>query len=163
MDLYAFTPGSTPLLVSMPHCGTWLPPDLRPRLTEAALALPDTDWHVDRLYDFAAGLGAGILRATHSRSVIDLNRPPDDRPLYPGASNTELVPTTLFDENPVYRPGQAPDAAAIAERLAGYWRPYQQRLTAQDAALHETFRVAFLFDAHSIRSIAPAPFTGRLP
>src|SRR6266446_5039299 len=76
MDIYAFTPGTTPLLVSMPHCGTWLPPALRPRLTDAAQALPDTDWHVDRLYDFAAGLGAGILRATHSRYVIDLNRPP---------------------------------------------------------------------------------------
>src|SRR5260221_2489029 len=113
MDLYAFTPGSTPLLVSMPHCGTWLPPALRPRLSEAALALPDTDWHVDRLYDFAAGLGAGVLRASHSRYVIDLHRPPDERPLYPRASHTELVPTTLLDEGPVYRPGAAPDLPEI--------------------------------------------------
>jgi N-formylglutamate deformylase len=147
----------------MPHCGTYLPPTLRPRLTDAAQALPDTDWHVDRLYDFAAGLGAGILRATHSRYVIDLNRPPDDRPLYPGASNTELVPTTLFDEGPVYRPGAAPDAGEAAERLAGYWRPYHERLAAELAALHDRFGVALLFDAHSIRSVVPRFFAGRLP
>ena len=163
MDIYAFTPGTTPLLISMPHCGTWLPPELRPRLTEAAQALPDTDWHVDRLYDFAAGLGAGVLRATHSRYVIDLNRPPDDRPLYPGASNTELVPTTLFDEGPVYRPGAAPDAAEIAERRARYWRPYHDRLAAELAALKERFGVVLLFDAHSIRSVVPRFFAGRLP
>ena len=163
MDIYAFTPGSTPLLISIPHCGTWLPPELRPRLTEAALALPDTDWHVDRLYDFAAGLGVGILRATHSRYVIDLNRPPDDRPLYPGASNTELVPTTLFDEGPVYRPGAAPDAAELAERRARYWRSYHDRLAAELAALKERFGVALLFDAHSIRSVVPRFFAGRLP
>jgi N-formylglutamate amidohydrolase len=163
MDIYAFTPGSTPLLISMPHCGTWLPPALRPRLSEAALALPDTDWHVDRLYDFAAGLGAGILRATHSRYVIDLNRPPDDRPLYPGASNTELVPTTLFDEGPVYRPGAAPDAGEIAERRTRYWRPYHDRLAAELAVLRERFGVALLFDAHSIRSVVPRFFAGRLP
>ena len=163
METYAFAPGSTPLLVSIPHCGTWLPPELRPRLTTAALALPDTDWHVDRLYDFAAGLGAGILQATHSRYVIDLNRPPDDRPLYPGASNTELVPTTLFDEGPVYRPGQAPDGAEIAERLERYWRPYHERLAAELDALRERFGMALLFDAHSIRSIVPRFFAGRLP
>ena len=163
IETYAFAPGSTPLLVSMPHCGTWLPPELRPRLTEAAQTLPDTDWHVDRLYDFAAGLGAGVLRATHSRYVIDLNRPPDDRPLYPGASNTELVPTTLFDEGPVYRPGAVPDAAEIAERRTRYWRPYHDRLAAELAALRERFGVALLFDAHSIRSVVPRFFAGRLP
>ena len=131
MDNFSFIPGTTPLLVSMPHCGTDLPPELRPRLTEAALALPDTDWHVDRLYDFAAELGAGVLRATHSRYVVDLNRPPDDRPLYPGASNTGLVPTTLFDEGPVYRPNAAPGPVEVAERLARYWQPYHDRLAAE--------------------------------
>ena len=163
MDNFSFIPGTTPLLVSMPHCGTDLPPELRPRLTEAALALPDTDWHVDRLYDFAAELGAGVLRATHSRYVIDLNRPPDDRPLYPGASNTGLVPTTLFDEGPVYRPNAAPGPVEVAERLARYWQPYHDRLAAELKRLRDHFGVALLFDAHSIRSTVPRFFAGRLP
>src|SRR5262245_47292739 len=104
-ELYRFTPGDTPLLVSMPHVGTPLPADRAGQLTEAARGVPDTDWHVDRLYDFLPALGASILQATHSRFVIDLNRPPDGQALYPGASNTELCPTTLFDDSPIYRDG----------------------------------------------------------
>lgn len=163
MEPYRFTPGSTPLLVSMPHVGTHMPADLAARMTEAALALPDTDWHVDRLYDFLAAEGAGHLVATHSRYVIDLNRPPDGKPLYPGASNTELCPTTLFDERPIYRPGEAPDAAEVEARLARYWRPYHERLAAELAALRRRFGIALLFDAHSIRSRVPRFFEGRLP
>ena len=163
MEIFEFTPGRTPLLISIPHGGTWLPPALRPRLTEGALALPDTDWHVPRLYDFAAGLGAGVLVATHSRYVIDLNRPPDDEPLYPGARNTELVPLTLFDERPIYRPGTAPDTAEVQDRLATYWQPYHAKLAAELGALRDRFGIALLFDAHSIRSVVPRFFAGRLP
>jgi N-formylglutamate deformylase len=163
MEIYSFAPGRTPLLVSIPHGGTYLPPELVPRLTEAALALPDTDWHVPRLYDFATGLGAGVLCATHSRYVVDLNRPPDGQPLYPGASNTELVPLSLFDNRPIYRPGAAPGAAEVQDRLQRYWRPYHARLEAELAALRDRFGIALLFDAHSIRSVVPRFFEGRLP
>jgi len=163
MQPFAFAAGSTPLLVSMPHVGTHVPVDLAGRMTAAARGVPDTDWHVDRLYDFLPQLGAGVIRATHSRLVIDLNRAPDGRPLYPGASNTELCPTTLFDETPVYAAGEAPDAAETAARLVAYWRPYHDRLAAELAALKARFGVALLFDAHSIRSEAPRFFAGRLP
>ena len=163
MQPFAFAAGSTPLLVSMPHVGTHVPVDLAGRMTAAARGVPDTDWHVDRLYDFLPQLGAGVIRATHSRLVIDLNRAPDGRPLYPGASNTELCPTTLFDETPVYAAGEAPDAAETAARLAAYWRPYHDRLAAELAALKARFGVALLFDAHSIRSEVPRFFAGRLP
>ena len=53
---YTFTPGSTPLLISVPHGGTFIPTHLRDRFTPEALAVPDTDWHVPRLYQFAAEL-----------------------------------------------------------------------------------------------------------
>jgi N-formylglutamate deformylase len=163
MEIYQFTAGRTPLLISIPHAGTHLPPELEPRLTERALALPDTDWHVPLLYDFAAALGAGVLVATHSRYVIDLNRPPDNQPLYPGARNTELVPLTLFDEGPIYWHGAGPDSVEVEERLERYWRPYHERLAAELAALRDRFGVALLFDAHSIRSVVPRFFEGRLP
>lgn len=163
MDIFEFTAGRTPLLVSMPHVGTHIPPDIAEKMTPEARTVPDTDWHVDRLYDFLGDLGAGRLRATHSRFVIDLNRAPDGRPLYPGASNTELCPTSLFDERPIYRPGAAPDAAEVAARRDRYWRPYHDRLGAELAALRKRFGFAVLFDAHSIRSEVPRFFTGRLP
>jgi N-formylglutamate deformylase len=162
MDVYRFSEGRTPVLVSMPHVGNHLPDELKPRLSMPALEVPDTDWHVDRLYDFLGQVGAGVIRATHSRYVIDLNRDPSGQPLYPGASNTELCPTALFDESPIYQPGAAPDTEEVAERLERYWRPYHARIAATLGGLKQRFGYAILFDAHSIRSQVPRFFEGRL-
>jgi N-formylglutamate deformylase len=162
MPAFLFEPGTSPLLVSMPHVGTHIPAGLAADMTEAAQGVPDTDWHVDRLYDFLPALGASVLRATHSRYVIDLNRPPGGETLYPGARNTELCPTSLFDDRPIYRPGRAPDATAVAERRAVYWQPYHDRLAAELAAIKARHGYALLFDAHSIRSHVPRFFEGRL-
>ena len=74
METYRFHAGSAPLLVSMPHTGTHIPEALLARMTPAATMLADTDWHLERLYDFLDELGASVLVATHSRYVIDLNR-----------------------------------------------------------------------------------------
>jgi N-formylglutamate deformylase len=163
MDPFRFRAGKTPLLVSIPHAGTHVPADIAARLSPAARPLPDTDWHVDRLYDFLGDLGVGVICATHSRYVIDMNRAPDDTPLYPGASNTGLCPVTTFDEMPIYGDGTAPDAAEIAARREAIWRPYHERLQTELAALVARHGVAVLWDAHSIRSHVPRFFEGRLP
>jgi len=163
MDIYAFTEGSTPLLVSMPHDGIIIPEPLAARMTPYARTTPDTDWHMARLYDFAAELGASVLRPYHSRFVIDLNRSPDGKPLYPGASNTELCPTRCFDESAIYLDGEAPDDDEIAERRARYWQPYHDRIAATLADIKSRHGIALLYDAHSIRSVVPRFFDGRLP
>ncbi|HET8728934.1 MAG TPA: N-formylglutamate deformylase [Alphaproteobacteria bacterium] len=163
MDLFTFTPGTTPLLVSIPHAGTEVPEPILDRLTPEARELPDTDWHVDRLYDFAGELGANVLKATHSRYVIDLNRPPDDTSLYPGQATTGLVPATFFDGRPLYRDGQEPNGGEIAERRETYWRPYHDFLAERLDRLKAEFGYALLYDAHSIRSRVPRLFDGRLP
>ena len=85
---YRFAPGDAPLLMSIPHVGTAIPAAVEARMTERALMRPDTDWHLDRLYDFANELGIPTLQAVWSRYVVDLNRPPDDAPLYPGRPST---------------------------------------------------------------------------
>ena len=168
MEPYRFTPGAAPLLVSMPHVGTHIPDSIAARMTPAALEVPDTDWHVDRLYDFLGELGAASIAATHSRYVIDLNRAPDGAALYPGASNTELCPTARFDNAPIYgagpdgRPG-APSGTEIVGRTERYWRPYHERLDMELAAMRARHGIVVLFDAHSIRSRVPRFFEGRLP
>ena len=162
MNLYDFSPGTAPLLVSMPHCGTYIPPHLAADMTPEALQVPDTDFHMPRLYDFVADLGASVLSATHSRYVADLNRPPDGTLLYPGASNTELCPTTRFDFAPVYREGRAPDEEAIRARVADYWQPYHAKLAAELERIRAQHGYALLFDAHSIISVCPRFFDGRL-
>ena len=161
-DLYRFTPGTTPVLISVSHAGTDIPGEMAARMSEAALAMPDTDWHVDRLYDFAPALGVGTIVATPSRYVVDLNRDPAGKPLYRGADNTELVPLTTFDRVPIYRSGLAPDKAEIAMRIARYWQPYHDRIAQELDALKERFGVAVLWDAHSIPSMVPRFFEGRL-
>ena len=120
---YRYREGAAPLVVSMPHVGLEVPDAIRARFTEAAAPLPDTDWHVDRLYDFLDDLDATVIAANYSRYVIDLNRPPDGRPLYPGASETELCPTTTFARDPIYQDDSAPDAAEVEERRRLYWHP----------------------------------------
>ena len=147
--------GDSPLLVSMPHVGTEIPADLRGAYEPRALDVEDTDWHLP--------LGATVLQAEVSRYVIDLNRPPDDAPMYPGASNTELCPTRFFTGDALYREGAAPDAAERERRRDAYWAPYHRALADELARLKERHGFALLWDAHSIRSQIPWLFEGVLP
>ena len=162
MDLYKFRAGRTPLLVSMPHTGTHIPDPLAQRMTDVARTVPDTDWHLERLYDFLDSLDASVLVATHSRYVVDLNRPPDNANLYPGQDTTGLCPVDTFFRQPLYAPGQAPDDAEIAERVERYWNPYHAKLAGELAQLKAKHGRALLWDAHSIFSVVPRFFDGTL-
>ncbi|MCE4536383.1 N-formylglutamate deformylase [Pelomonas sp. P7] len=165
MSVYQLQQGRVPLLISLPHVGTEIPAEIAGQLVSRALASEDSDWHLERLYrPLAEALGASLLVPRHSRYVIDLNRPPDDQPLYPGASGgTGLVPTRFFTDDPLYRDGAEPDAAAIAARREAYWRPYHEALAGELARLRERHGHALLFDGHSIRSELPWLFEGELP
>ncbi|MDN4589550.1 N-formylglutamate deformylase [Xenophilus aerolatus] len=160
---FRFRAGTKPLLISMPHVGTHVPPALAARLTDEARQVPDTDWHLERLYDFADELGASVLVATHSRYVIDLNRPPDGASLYPGQSVTGLCPVDTFDDTPLYVEGDVPGEAEIAARREALWQPYHDQLAAELARLKAAHGVVALWDAHSIRSVLPRFFDGKLP
>ena len=155
--------GTTPLLVSLPHDGRHIPPELAARMTAPAQAAPDTDWHVSRLYAFARNLGASVLVPRHSRYVVDLNRPPDDTSLYPGQNTTGLCPAVRFDGGPVYLPGQEPAADEVATRVQRYWRPYHDALRAELDRLRADHGRVVLWEGHSIRGELPFLFDGRLP
>lgn len=162
-DVATLHRGSTPLLVSFPHVGTAITDDIGARLVPGALAVVDTDWHLEPLYAFVRELGASTLVPRFSRYCIDLNRPPENTPMYAGANNTELCPTRAFTGEPIYREGEAPDAAEVARRLQTYWRPYHDALADELARLKAAHGHALLFDAHSIKSELPWLFEGRLP
>jgi len=162
-SIYALHRGTKPVLVSLPHVGTLIPDPLKPRLVERALTAEDADWHLDRLYAFAQDLGASVIVPRHSRYLIDLNRPPENSPMYAGANNTELAPTRLFSGEPLYRAGQAPTDAEVQQRLARYWRPYHGALAAELARLKSEHGHAVLWDGHSIKSVLPWLFEGKLP
>lgn len=158
-----YWPGSIPLLVSLPHDGSEIPADIAGHMHAAARRSPDSDWQVSRLYDFARGLGAHVLRPRWSRYVVDLNRPPDGAALYPGRRETGLCPTVMFSGEPVYRDEREPDALAVAERVDRYWRPYHQQLAAALESMRAAHAHVLLWEGHSIRSQCPMFFEGRLP
>lgn len=162
-DWLTVSRGDAPLIVSLPHTGTALPADVEAGLVSPWRARKDADWWIDQLYAFARDLGATIVHTAVSRTAIDVNRDPSGQSLYPGQATTELCPTTTFDGEPLYRPGQAPDAAAIARRKATWFVPYHAALAAEIARVRARHRAVALYDCHSIRSIIPRLFEGRLP
>jgi len=161
-DPFEFIQGSAPLLISIPHAGTHLTPEVASGLTDAALPLSDTDWHIPQLYDFAKALGASMIIGQYSRFVIDLNRPADDKPLYTTAT-TGLYPDTLFDGRATFKEGQQPSDEQRQGYLNDIWQPYHQKIQQELARLKQLHGYAMLFDAHSIASVIPRLFEGKLP
>jgi N-formylglutamate amidohydrolase len=163
MILHRLQRGDSPVVIDVPHAGTYVPPAIAARLAPAARAVPDTDWHVDKLYAFAPAAGATLMVATHSRIAADLNRDPSGAALYPGADNTELCPTRTFDNDAIYRDGDVPRTPEIAARRAAYFDPYHDALAAEVERVRARHGYAILLDGHSIRSRVSRFFAGRLP
>jgi N-formylglutamate deformylase len=159
---YRYRYGSGPLIVSMPHVGTYVPPSISRTLAGCAARRPDTDWHLPRLYDFLGELDATVVTASFSRYVVDVNRPPDGANLYPGRDTPKLCPTDTFGREPLY-PGGDPDEAEVRRRVGEVWAPYHRRLAAEVERVRSRHGVAILWDAHSIVSVQPRLFEGRLP
>lgn len=161
-DLYEISRGSSPVILAFPHTGTNVPADIWDRLNDNGRLLADTDWHIHQLY---AGLlpNATTVRATFHRYVIDANRDPSGASLYPGQNTTGLVPTSDFDGNPIWKDGEEPSEADIALRRDNFHRPYHAALEAEIARVRAEHGIAVLYDCHSIRSLIPFLFEGRLP
>ncbi|WP_367178146.1 N-formylglutamate deformylase [Glycocaulis sp.] len=152
--------GEGPVIIGVPHAGTWLPDAVKTRLNARGKRLADTDWHVDRLYE---GLlpGASMVIANFHRYVIDPNRPPEDESLYPGQNTTGLIPLTDFDGEPIW--SDPPGKTEQDKYLEHYHGAYHAALTAEIARAKAAHGVAILYDAHSIRSEIPYLFEGVLP
>jgi N-formylglutamate deformylase len=160
--LFTLREGGSPVLISIPHAGTYLPAEIAAALTAIGRAVPDTDWHVDQLYGFLADEDVTVITASHSRYVVDLNRSPSGGKLYPGQAETGICPAESFAGEPLYA-GEPPDAAAIARRVATYWQPYHDALRGQIARLRARHGTVRVLDAHSIHGEIPRLFVGTLP
>lgn len=161
--MIAIERGTAPLIVSIPHAGTEIPDDIAPDLVSLDRARHDADLYVDKLYGFAAAMGATIFRTTISRTVIDMNRDPSGASLYPGMATTGLCPLTTFDGDLLWREGREPEAAEIERRRAMYFDPYHRALAAEIERLRAQHPRIVLYEAHSIRSHVPMLFDGELP
>ena len=143
-----------PILISVPHCGIKIPPELKnqykPHLIQE---LDDTDWFVDRLYDFAPTMGITMITANVSRWVVDLNRDPQSKPLYTdGRVITALCTTTTFLGEPIYQDERKEvEPSEVQRRLKEYYVPYHNAIEENIQRLHKKFEKILLWDCHSIR------------
>ncbi|MFI4970336.1 MAG: N-formylglutamate amidohydrolase, partial [Lysobacterales bacterium] len=160
MDIHTLHRGTAPLFISLPHDGTFVPDDLAARMTPEARCVPDTDWHVSRLYAFARELGASMIVPAYSRYVVDLNRPPDNASLYPGHNTTGLCPIVQFGGEPIYQAGEEPRSTEIAQRVERCWKPYHDALADEIARMRRVHDRIVLWEGHSIRSRVPFLFAG---
>lgn len=152
--------GSSPLILGLPHTGTFVPDGIWQNLNATGRALADTDWHIDRLYD---GLIDDVttVRANFHRYVIDANRDPSGASLYPGQATTGLVPLTDFDGKDIW--DTRPNSGEVEQRRRAYHAPYHQSLAAELQRVKDIHGFAILYDCHSIRSDIPFLFEGILP
>lgn len=158
-QIKAPTTPRVPILLSVPHCGVVFPDEIRGQYVQELIATPDdTDWFVDRLYDFAPSLGITMITGVLSRWVIDLNRHPESRPLYnDGRIITALCPTTTFAGESLYKDGRKEvNDAEVGRRRALYFDPYHEKLRALLKELKSEFGKVLLWDCHSIRRVVPA-------
>lgn len=154
------THGTGPVVLGMPHTGTDVPVDIFENLNDRGRALADTDWHIDRLYNGLQG-DVTVVRTGVHRYVVDCNRAPDGASLYPGQNTTGLVPLTDFDGMPIWK--AEPDAEEVERRRATYHAPYHAALSTELARVKALHGAVVLLDCHSIRSVIPHLFDGKLP
>ena len=161
---------TVPMLISAPHCGTTLTDEFRQNAaSDDILKVPDTDWYVHELYDFARELNIPLINAVYSRYIVDLNRQlPGEANLYSNTSRTTgLVPLTTFSQKPIYKDGCEPDAAEIERRVELYHKPYYREVSRVLGLLQEKFPIVMLYDGHSIigqvEAIQPEPFLDYMP
>ena len=152
--------GNSPIVLGLPHTGTWLPEDIYAQLNARGRQLSDTDWHIHQLYH---GLLPQVttVRAGFHRYVVDANRDPSGASLYPGQNTTGLVPLTDFDGAPIW--ANPPHEADIADRREAFHAAYHAALKAEMERVRALHGVAILYDCHSIRSVIPHLFDGLLP
>jgi N-formylglutamate deformylase len=159
------TGGTSPIILSVPHCGTAFPNDIVQEYKQELLPPDDTDWFVERLYSFAAESGITIIYARYSRWVIDLNRNPNGQSLYnDGRLITTLCPTTDFLGQPIYedkRRSVTPNE--VQRRIAHYFEPYYNKIQELSDNAKARFGKALLWDCHSVRRLVPSIYSQPFP
>ncbi len=167
-------PGRTALVLDSPHSGTAYPPDFQYACDFLALRTAE-DTHVEKLYDFAAGLGVHWVEAFFPRSYLDANR------------NTTEIDTSLLDSDwpamvetdarimskvrlgkgliwrttdsgaPIYT--RKLTVEEVQARIDTCWKPYHAAVARAVDAAHAAHGYCIHINCHSMPAIASASAT----
>jgi len=137
-----------PILISVPHGGTTIPPEVADRIRLTAReVLGDSDTFTRELYDFRQNVAAFIAYPI-ARAVVDVNRSPEDQP----PKNPDgVIKTRTVQGLQVYQAGGYPDEGLISTLLQTYYYPFHERL----AELLDAHGVQLALDCHSMLPLAP--------
>lgn len=169
-----FLPGTTPLVLDSPHSGTRYPVDFGFSCDLAGLRRAE-DTHVEKLYEFAPGLGAAWIEAYFPRSYLDANRNSTeiDSTLFgeawPDPIETDplvlskvrlgkgLIWRMTDDGVPIYE--RQLSVAEVRERIDRCWRPYHAAVGAAIDAAHARHGYSIHLNCHSMPAVASSHAT----
>ncbi|MEO1429335.1 MAG: N-formylglutamate amidohydrolase [Cyanobacteria bacterium J06633_8] len=135
-----------PIVANIPHSGLFIPEDIAAQFTTEHLnSLPNSDWHLDQLYDFLPNLGITVLQATHNRYIVDLNRQAKE-PFF-GSFWSAVIPANTAFNKSIYQ--NQPTDKDIQERIEKYYFPYHHQLKSLLEEKIEEFGKVYLLDLHS--------------
>jgi N-formylglutamate deformylase len=172
--LFRYLPGTTALVLDSPHSGTTYPDDFSFACELATLRRAE-DTHVDKLYDFAPGLGVGWVEAFFPRSYLDVNRDTTEIDVelfdeaWPGAVATDakvlskvrlgkgLIWRVTDDGVPIYK--RKLRVAEVQARIAHCWQPYHAAVAEAINAAHARHGYSIHINCHSMPAIASSHAT----
>ena len=144
------TAPAIPIIANLPHSGLKVPAAIAKTFTPQQLgSLPNSDWHLQSLYDFLPELGITVLQANYSRYVVDLNRAVKP-PLF-GSFWSAVVPEQTAFKQPIYI--EKPSQSEVQSRIETYYTPYHQQLAGLLNQTIAQFGKVYLFDLHSFMGL----------
>jgi N-formylglutamate deformylase len=174
MQLFTHLPGSTALVLDSPHSGVFYPPDFR-HTCETSILRKAEDTHVEKLYDFAPGLGAHWIEAHFPRSYLDANRNTTELDVslldgpWPDPVATDpvvlskvrlgkgLIWRTTDDGLPIY--GRSLSVQEVKHRIEHCWTPYHAAVAEAIDAAHAGHGYSLHLNCHSMPAIASSHAT----
>jgi N-formylglutamate deformylase len=173
--LVSSVPGSTPVVLDSPHSGVAYPDDFGHCCDFQQLRTAE-DTHVEKLYDFAAGLGVAWIEALFPRSYLDANRNLTeidvslfDEP-WPGEIATEtamldkvrlgkgLIWRCTDDGAPLY--DRKLGVAEVQRRIERCWKPYHAAVASAIDAAQGRHGYSIHINCHSMPAVASRFATG---
>jgi len=174
MPFVTFLPGTTPLVLDSPHSGTDYPEDFG-TTCERSLLRRAEDTHVEKLYDFAPGLGVAWIEAHFPRSYLDANRDttevdPDmlDAPWpEPVATDPAVLSKVRLGKGLIWRCTDEGvplyqrklGVAEVRTRIERCWRPYHAAVEQAIDAAHARHGYSLHVNCHSMPAVAASHAT----
>jgi N-formylglutamate deformylase len=172
--LVRYLPGSAPLVLDSPHSGVDYPKDFRSALSLDVLRRAE-DTHVEKLYDFAPGLGVAWVEALFPRSYLDANRDLteldvellEDAWSDPLSTDPAVLSKVRLGKGLIWRcTDEGLDlydrkltAAEVRHRIERCWRPYHAAVAQAIAGAHARHGYSIHLNCHSMPAVAASHAT----